>query len=136
MPFTKYFIKCDPNIESPMYLRSVDSELDLTNLITSENRKSDFQGKLICNILQPSSWPSKETLGLDQSQYDALRLALTKEIAIIQGPPGTGKTFIGWKIAQVLLDNHQRWQIEDDCRPILVVCYTNHALDQFLEGKI
>ena len=43
-------------------------------------------------------WPSKEQLGLDQSQYEALQTALTKEVAVIQGPPGTGKTFLGLKV--------------------------------------
>lgn len=85
------------------------------------------------NTLNLDSWPSKESLALDQSQYDALRLALTNELAIIQGPPGTGKTFIGYKIAQALLANQTCWR-EAEQTPILVVCFTNHALDQFLEG--
>ena len=52
------------------------------------------------------------------------------------------------QIANVLLHNKSKWDtgtelIDDDLderallserRPILVVCYTNHALDQFLEG--
>ena len=52
------------------------------------------------------------------------------------------------KIANVLLHNKTKWdtgtefQLDDHDedhllskrRPILVVCYTNHALDQFLEG--
>lgn len=42
-----------------------------------------------------------------------------------------GKTYVGLKIARALLDNHQAWS---SGRPMLVVCYTNHALDQFLEG--
>lgn len=40
---------------------------------------------------------------------------------------GTGKTYIGLRIVEVLLANTSQW-------PILIVCYTNHALDQFLEG--
>jgi Rad3-related DNA helicase len=48
------------------------------------------------------------------------------------GPPGTGKTYLGLKVAGVLLENHKAWY--SDKQPILVVCYTNHALDQFLEG--
>ena len=50
----------------------------------------------------------------------------------IVGPPGTGKTFLGLKIAGVLLENAYAWNTEK--QPILVVCYTNHALDQFMEG--
>jgi hypothetical protein len=62
---------------------------------------------------------------LDDSQYEAYRYALTNKIAILQGPPGTGKTYIGCLITRILLSNINT--------PILVVCYTNHALDQFLK---
>lgn len=44
-----------------------------------------------------------------------------------------GKTYVGLKIAQALLSNQDLWK--EDKAPMLVVCYTNHALDQFLEGK-
>ena len=55
--------------------------------------------------------------------------------ALISGPPGTGKTYVGLKIAKMLLANKDHWMGEGrDSSPILVVCYTNHALDQFLEG--
>lgn len=43
------------------------------------------------NPLNPAAWPTVEQLGLDDSQLEALKLALTKELAIIQGPPGTGR---------------------------------------------
>ena len=81
-------------------------------------------------------WPDRESLGLNESQMRAFKLALTKEFALIQGPPGTGKTFVGLKIAQALLDNTSLWQDEKGSSPILMVSYTNHALDQFLEGLI
>ena len=63
-----------------------------------------------------------------------MRTALSKELAIIQGPPGTGKTFVGLQVAKVLLKNRAAWTHRLHPDPILVVCYTNHALDQFLEG--
>ena len=81
-------------------------------------------------------WPDRESLGLNESQMRAFKMALTKEFALIQGPPGTGKTFVGLKIAQALLDNTSLWQDEKGSSPILMVSYTNHALDQFLEGLI
>lgn len=49
-------------------------------------------------VVDVDQWPSKEQLGLDESQYEALQTALTKEVAVIQGPPGTGKTFLGLKV--------------------------------------
>ena len=49
-------------------------------------------------ILSLAYWPSAKDLELDDSQYRALQMALTKEFAVIQGPPGTGKTYIGLKV--------------------------------------
>ncbi|CAG9814748.1 unnamed protein product, partial [Phaedon cochleariae] len=68
---------------------------------------------------------------LNGSQVTAFRAALSQEISVIQGPPGTGKTFLGLKIADTLLRNKEAWF---NHTPMLVICYTNHALDQFLEG--
>ena len=47
----------------------------------------------------------------------------------------SGKTYTGLKIAQALLTNQEVWKGVFDSSPMLVVCYTNHALDQFLEGR-
>lgn len=82
--------------------------------------------------LELNQWPTKEMLGLDESQYRACQLALTKRFALIQGT-GTGKTYVGLKIAQVLLDNIEALN-DGKPSPILMVSYTNHALDQFLMG--
>jgi len=41
---------------------------------------------------------------------------------------GTGKSFIGAQVVKALYDNTKQ--------KILVVCYTNHALDQFLQDII
>lgn len=87
------------------------------------------------SILNDASWPSELDLNLDHSQYIALKAATTREFAVIQGPPGTGKTYIGLRIVQLLLHNLHKWHLSDiNSLPILVVCFTNHALDQFLEG--
>jgi hypothetical protein len=99
----------------------------------------------IHDVAQLTSWPSPDQLALGESQYAALQHVFTSELAIIQGPPGgglqfslictagTGKTYIGYQIAKVLLANEHKWNSQKT-HPILVVCYTNHALDQFLEG--
>ena len=65
---------------------------------------------------------------LDISQLNAIHKCLHYKIALIQGPPGTGKTHVGTILANIILQN---------LRPgaqILVVCFTNHALDSFIEG--
>ena len=77
-------------------------------------------------------WPLNESdTSLDANQLAAVKLALTSSLALIQGPPGTGKTFVGLRVMHTLLKNVHGRSVH---RPILVVCYTNHALDQFLEG--
>lgn len=70
---------------------------------------------------------------LNESQNEAFLAALTRKFSIIQGPPGTGKTYVGLKVAKTLLDNYRNWW---ENSPMLVICFTNHALDQFLEGLI
>lgn len=88
-------------------------------------------------ILDRYDCPGPDTLGLDPSQTEALYTALTHKLAVIQGPPGTGKTFLGLKVVQVLLKNKKYWigtSAKPEQAPILVICFTNHALDQFLEG--
>ena len=55
---------------------------------------------------------------------------MTNEVCIIQGPPGTGKTFVGSKIVEMLIKAKYKFKSFEG--PIFVVCYTNHALDQFL----
>ncbi|KAL1409923.1 hypothetical protein Q8F55_003922 [Vanrija albida] len=63
---------------------------------------------------------------LDLSQSDALIDSLTREVALIQGPPGTGKTFTGVELLRVLFANK--------VGPVLLLAYTNHALDHILRA--
>ncbi|KAK3689366.1 hypothetical protein B0T22DRAFT_427646 [Podospora appendiculata] len=67
--------------------------------------------------------------GLDRAQCLALAAALTREYSQIQGPPGTGKSHVGVQVIKVLL--HHKAQAK--LGPIIIQCYTNHALDQFLK---
>jgi len=81
-----------------------------------------------CNLDALSSTDLSERTSLDLSQAEALNHAMTSQVSLIQGPPGTGKTFIGALIARVIRNNTDE--------SILCVCYTNHALDQFLEHML
>ncbi|POS78720.1 stage V sporulation protein K [Diaporthe helianthi] len=65
---------------------------------------------------------------LDSSQRHSLINALSRKVSVIQGPPGTGKSFIG------ALATH--FFVQDTSCRILVITYTNHALDQFLEDLL
>ncbi|KAJ4016271.1 hypothetical protein NW766_004463 [Fusarium irregulare] len=67
--------------------------------------------------------------GLDHGQCLGLVEALTREYALIQGPPGTGKSYLGVQLVRSLLAVKERAKLG----PIVIICYTNHALDQFLE---
>ncbi|XP_044747132.1 NFX1-type zinc finger-containing protein 1-like isoform X3 [Coccinella septempunctata] len=87
-------------------------------------------------LYQEDDWdegPNPTVSELNESQNDAYDAALTRQLSIIQGPPGTGKTFVGLKIVETLLKNSRAWHKDS---PILVICFTNHALDQFLESII
>lgn len=126
VPFQRYIVECNTDVDPPAYLRVEGRSYDLSSIMAEGQEKI-----LPFNPLTPHAWPDEEKMGLDESQLQALKLALTSELTIIQGPPGTGKTYVGLKIARALLENHNAWS--NGC-PMLVVCYTNHALDQFLEG--
>lgn len=73
----------------------------------------------------PSSICAKKPIRLGGAQLESFINGLSNELAQIQGPPGTGKSFIGALIILTILrlTNHR----------ILVLSYTNHALDQFIE---
>lgn len=71
----------------------------------------------------------EKNTSLDESQATAVLNSLRQSLALIEGPPGTGKSFTGEVLVKVLLANKANARLG----PILVVCYTNHALDQMLE---
>ena len=137
MPFTKQLIegecKCVP---PPPYLkqRTVAVKYNLSCL-HGPVKKRENKPPLVIEVLNKESWEAARDSELDSSQLNAIQTALTQEIAVIQGPPGTGKTYIGLKIVEGLLENRHIWD-PHRYSPILVMCYTNHALDQFLEGII
>ncbi len=133
MPFTSYLIKGEcTTISPPRYLQGGSAPVyDLSCLYGSDTKKD-----LEFNVLDESIWEitaKSAEIQLDPSQLKAIKTSLTQEISVIQGPPGTGKTYIGLKIVEALLTNRRVWD-RLGVSPILVMCYTNHALDQFLEG--
>ncbi|KAG0279807.1 hypothetical protein BGZ95_000157 [Linnemannia exigua] len=135
MPFGKYLapsseelITADKgHIDPPLYTRAPRFRFDLSILL---------RGKLPClldvtdeqSVVRTTDMLRKYST-LDNTQASALVETLSREIALIKGPPGTGKTKIGVDLMRVLLHNKAIM----NCGPILCICYTNHALDQFLE---
>ena len=67
---------------------------------------------------------------LDPTQLASLQYIFQHNVAVVQGTPGTGKTFVGAKFLQIVLNNAKEGLL--NCGPILVMCYTQHALDSFL----
>ncbi|KAG8872870.1 hypothetical protein FRB97_007276 [Tulasnella sp. 331] len=136
IPFARYLAHPENgtlkgiDLQLPTYASIPDYSMDLSSLF---NQPTDL-------TLNPSDQGSVErarvTLKaesrLDPSQADAVLDTLVSEVSMIQGPPGTGKSFCGTEILQVLVANK--------VRPILLIAFTNHALDnilvQVLEKKI
>ncbi|KAI0549276.1 P-loop containing nucleoside triphosphate hydrolase protein [Xylaria curta] len=116
--------------------RKADVELSVDILGLSETTQlSPFLPQSIIEELQsPSSSDLQSILklskpvSLDPSQIEAVIHGLTNQVGLIQGPPGTGKSLVGALLTKVLLDNTDQ--------TLLVLSYTNHALDQFLEDLI
>lgn len=107
-------------------------EYDDFHQIIADTLNDECKDEVKFSVLQDETWPVKDVLSFNESQYDAYKLALTHEFAVVQGPPGTGKTYLGIKVAKTLFENLQEVK---GCL-MLVICYTNHALDQFLEALL
>ena len=145
MPFSQYILQNEcKSVSPPNYItRNPELCYNLSCLLSDTFIEKDdstvvslhvnAQSERHVKLLDKYQWPSLEEMELDSSQLEAIQMALTQEIAVIQGPPGTGKTYIGLKAVQVLLMNRHVWDPKKES-PIIVMCLTNHALDQFLEG--
>ena len=136
LPFSDYIVQLKTDVSLPKYICGETYTLNLHSIVCNEQHNSGEQ--YLCkaiNVLNKEAWKEFPTPNLDDSQNNALHSALTQELSIIQGPPGTGKTYIGLKIVETLLQNRASWDLLN-ASAIVVVCYTNHALDQFLEGII
>ena len=135
LPFAKYIVELKREVALPSYIRDTDPVVDLKRIVCDcEEYQCEHRS---VEIINQGVWDALDTSLLDSSQKKALHMALTQEIALIQGPPGTGKTYVGLKVIEALLRNAKLWRSAlsstKNC-PIVVICYTNHALDQFLEG--
>ncbi|XP_059169630.1 NFX1-type zinc finger-containing protein 1-like [Physella acuta] len=130
MPFQQYVIRCETTLKPPRYLLSKTQTVPNYNLSCFMNKDKFW----MCPVLTTTKWPPCESMCLNKSQREAAILALTKEMVLIQGPPGTGKTYVGLKVMEAIMKNLDVVFGTGPATPILIVCYTNHALDQFLEG--
>jgi superfamily I DNA and/or RNA helicase len=125
-PLRKYLVHTgleSVEIGPPAYARNF--EWDLSVLLRDSNVRCSL------NPSKPASIASAREVmkacgKLDPSQSDAVIDSLTREIALIQGPPGTGKTFTAVELLRVLFANN--------AGPVLLLAFTNHALDHILRS--
>ncbi|PYI11934.1 P-loop containing nucleoside triphosphate hydrolase protein [Aspergillus sclerotiicarbonarius CBS 121057] len=121
------------SIQPPAYFQS-GLALDLSCLPGRKEGSITNQPLFMSLSHDPQAVSAKlsETTALDEGQADALVWSLRRRIALIQGPPGTGKSYVGLQLARCLLNNRHLLNLG----PILCICYTAHALDQFLDGLL
>ena len=132
----------DPPIHWPRYAMQPGFSFDLSSITTDGHplrlsRSGTFD---MAELLKHST--------LDESQGRALIGSLSRNLAFMQGPPGTGKSYIAVQAMKVLLKIRVQAKIRPyylrvSCSAVLKIladlafrCYTNHALDQFLEHLI
>lgn len=128
LPFADFLVPSEEvsgevEVGPPTYSQQRSFQFDLSCLMTNQKPLA----------LSPNVPFDIDTLTkgstLDVKQAEALVHALTRRLALCQGPPGTGKSYTSVALTRVLLSNKKK----ADLGPMLVVTYTNHALDQTLE---
>ncbi|TIA79587.1 hypothetical protein D6C76_03537 [Aureobasidium pullulans] len=108
----------------PVYARRAGFRFSLDSITQDKNHSFDPSGLKRSDIEN-----LQKTSALDETQASALLSSLSRSFALIQGPPGTGKSYTGVALVKTLVSNRKTGNLG----PILVVTFTNHALDQSLE---
>ncbi|KAF2068085.1 hypothetical protein CYY_010589, partial [Polysphondylium violaceum] len=121
LPFQEYLLECKVETAPPAYIIKQPH-------VNFAHSFKEVEPKYLFNVR--SSFPSKLD-NMDESQIAALKHCMNSKISIILGPPGTGKSYTGVKVVD-LIHHHLNESMTDEHSPIFLVCYTNHALDQFL----
>ncbi|KAF1968342.1 hypothetical protein BU23DRAFT_592152 [Bimuria novae-zelandiae CBS 107.79] len=137
LPFSQWIIPdCSTeaflDIPAPLYARKPGFQFSLKSILLRDGDSPVYINATSSSGDEELIAEMEAKVGLDHGQCRAMIAALTREFAFIQGPPGTGKTHLGVKLMKILLDVKEK----ADLGPIVVVCYTNHALDQFLEHLV
>ncbi|KAI9290036.1 P-loop containing nucleoside triphosphate hydrolase protein [Umbelopsis sp. AD052] len=124
LPLASHLISLDKKIGIPKYAslkRFYDLSLEAP---TAKGEPPKFPVDIT------KLFPPYPEMGLDETQYRALQRILSRKVSIVQGPPGTGKTHVGLAATLILLKNFEN---DVSLGPIVCICQTNHAIDQFLE---
>ncbi|TFY82035.1 hypothetical protein EWM64_g1975 [Hericium alpestre] len=140
-PFLETLQGTEPtSIPFSRYISSGDRLQSVSVLPPRYARVPGFKYKLQClarpgQVIRPMSVQDPTSIAtarrelrqfsdLDASQVEAVVDVLTREASLIQGPPGTGKSYTGKEILRALFASK--------IRPIVLIAYTNHALDHML----
>eukprot|EP00835_Amoeboradix_gromovi_P004905 NODE_416_length_9017_cov_0.133326.p1 type:complete len:1886 gc:universal NODE_416_length_9017_cov_0.133326:185-5842(+) len=116
--------ECDPIVlkQVPDYAISADFRFDLNHLVPGLKLNANNPNETIQVLYRETT--------LDKTQCEAMVAGLTQKLSLIKGPPGTGKSFTGIKIIDTILKN----KACIGTSPVVIIAYTNHALDNFLLG--
>lgn len=124
VPFARYMFQASTSFFS--YRPVLERLLDMTEIPFQDQLAFQKQPDI---LLSEDPVIDSDAFSGDHTQIEALKQALTRNVSLVQGPPGTGKTFIGVQITKHLL------RMDPNIK-ILCLCYTNHALDNFLESLL
>lgn len=83
-PLEKYIVHVDRDISPPSHLVR-NNVYRLSNGSSENDSKAETR---TVEMLNTQQWPPREFFNLDESQFEAFRAALTKQLVVIQGPPG------------------------------------------------
>ncbi|KAF8656758.1 hypothetical protein AX16_002437 [Volvariella volvacea WC 439] len=114
-------------VPAPRYARSPGFSYRLDGLFPHEAGIKNLTLNVLDSHSVRRARKALEKSRLDESQASAVVDALSREVALIQGPPGTGKSYTGVELLRVLLPV---------AKPILMIAFTNHALDHMLNSVL
>ncbi|OSD04967.1 hypothetical protein PYCCODRAFT_1475560 [Trametes coccinea BRFM310] len=144
-PFLEKLKTIEPTeIPFARYIAPGESVKDVQVLPPKYARVPAFRFRLQClakpgkvlhdlDVLNPASVARareelKKQSVLDPSQAEAVVDTLVREVSLIQGPPGTGKSYTAKEILRVLFSSK--------IKPIVLIAFTNHALDHMLTSVL
>ncbi|GIQ81892.1 protein FAM221A/B [Kipferlia bialata] len=142
LPFGGVLAGVDDEMPTPKWVRSEDVDVSLLfTTATGEplpapktlNRTMGWEGEVGQGIHRDRTYPVAGGLvcRADPTQMKALRHTHNCAVTLIRGGPGTGKSYTAKLTLEMLLRSHQTQRING---PIVIVTYTNQALDTLLEG--
>ncbi|THH13828.1 hypothetical protein EW146_g6431 [Bondarzewia mesenterica] len=111
-------------VDNNIMLESVRPFLETLQTVEQRGARIEDLDALNPNSIARARQELLHHSNLDPSQVDAVVDTLTREVSLIQGPPGTGKSFIGKEIIRILIASR--------IKPIVLIAFTNHALDHML----